>query len=76
MPRAQFSIKTLLWLMALVGAFFLGVAGGNRRATIVIQGERELFRERMRRDRAELHAKEQQINELKEHVQALENPQP
>jgi hypothetical protein len=26
MPRAQFSLKTMLWVMAVVGAFFAGAA--------------------------------------------------
>ena len=31
MRRPQFSLKTLLWLMAVVAAFFAGAAWNNRR---------------------------------------------
>ena len=31
MPRPQFSLKTLLWLMAVVGAFFAGGEWARRR---------------------------------------------
>ena len=73
MPRAQFSIRTLLWITLVVAAFFTGVVGGNRRATSVINWERQFFRQRERQDRVKLAEKEQAIRELKEHIQAIEN---
>lgn len=74
MPRPQFTVKTLLWLTALVAAFFVGRAWKEREFTIerhdwvnLINGQEErhkwLISEYHRLQRLEFEARQQALIE-------------
>ena len=77
MPRPKFSLKTMLWLMAVVGAFLGGRALGIReeRQTRVdaLVSEQESLRDELKRQRDTMRAKVQKnIKVMEEQQRFLE----